>query len=172
MIEGAAARHAQPVNNPPSMKDPHVIPSRFENCGAFLGASPRACGSPWPYSGSRHRRERGHLQRGPRRAPASARQSRRKSAALRSPERSGHRRRERSILSPRNSGHRQRPQDHQGTRHFFRDRLHYGRARYSARDPRRRCGRQLLRRDGAPSRAGALAGPRRRWPQRTPARSC
>ena len=95
-----------------------------------------------------------------------ARQSRRKPAALHAPERSGHRRNQHRLLGTRDSGHRPQPQDHQGTRHLLRDRLHRRRPRHAARNPRRRRRRQLLRGDGPAPGARPPAHPRRRWPQR------
>ena len=53
---------------------------------------------------ARHWRQRRHLQRGPRRAAAAARQSRRGSADLHPPERAGPRRREHHVLGARDPG--------------------------------------------------------------------
>ena len=113
-----------------------------------------------------HRRQRRDLQRRPRRAPAPARQSRRRSPDLHPPERAGPRRREHDVLG---AGDR-RPQiarhHHQRLRRLLDHRLHDDRLRRAARGEGRRRQRLVLRRDGPSPRARPPAERVRRRPRR------
>ena len=65
------------------------------------------------HAGIGYRGQRRNLQRGARRAAASAGQSRRRPVALPAPERPGHRRGQCDVFGPRDSGPRQRAEDNQ-----------------------------------------------------------
>ena len=126
----------------------YVVLSRFENCGAFFGAS----SFPVDYSrtqvGIEYRSQCRNLQRGACIAVASASESRRRSVALPAPERRGHRRRRRNIFDLRDSGHWWRAEVNQGIGYIFRGRF-YGRGSgHATRDSSRGGGWTLLRGNG------------------------
>ena len=162
---GNAARLVQPL-----------VRRRRSACAGHQGRHPLAAARQRPgrhrrdHARARHRRQRGDLQRRPRRAAASARQSRRGSLDLHPAERARPRHREHDVLGGRDTTtSRRRATSDRRLRRLLDHRLHDAWRRRAARAARRRRRRVVLRCDGLAAGAGPAAECLRTTAARRPA---
>ena len=117
------------------------------------------------HPGAWHRRQCRDFQRRPRRAPAAARQPRRRPPDLHPPERARHRCGERELFGPGDPGPAIAHPDAQRVRRFLDRRVHDGRPGRAPRRSRRGRRRVVLQRHGPPPGAGPPARRHRRRAQ-------